>query len=267
MKAFVSICLILALSFGTNAVEDTTELFSEAWHYHNLLANMQVQIQEQLHEVRTAVSGVMTQSTNRTLKEIQRNAVHFTGENARVHAIFAPHLPNDCVVDAINALTAMTHLAGTDSAVCLRRFYTPLQNILGEANDILALFDIMSGDAQQGVVRAFIGANAFKEPQAIITRIINLFNTSSGSWEDRRPEIEGFITDLKGSVSDLNDKFETCQTNLQNAYQPSNNFIENRLDGCLEFANTVNNVRRGNAAKVYFVLEDILPDRSQWIEE
>lgn len=266
MKVFMSVCLIFALSFGANAVEDTTELFVEAWKHHNLLADMQELILEQLQEVRTSVSGVLSNSTRRTLTEIERNAIHFTGEHSRVYNVFAPHLPNDCVDDAIKTLESLTNVAGADSAVCLRRFNTPLQDILVEANEILVHFDGLSGDAQQSVVRAFIGANALKEPQTIISRIVAMYNGNNGSWEGRKPVIDEFIANLRGSVSDLNDQLQTCQTNLQNAYKPSFAFLEDRLDGCLEFARSAN-VRRGNAARIQFVLEDILPDRSQWIEE
>lgn len=267
MKAFLSICLILALSFGANAVEDTTKLFETAWEHQKQIDEMQGEILQQLQNVRSAVSGVLKGSTRETLQEIERNALNFTREDSTVRTLLSPHLPIECVYDLVSILDGVTHLAGYDSAICLSRYNKPLQLTLSEAYEILASFDVVSNDVQQSVVRAFIAGNTFKDPQTIINRILASFNSNQGLWEDRRPEIEKFVDELKSSVSELNVEFKRCQTELQVEYKPSFDKVERRLDTCLEFAGIASNVRGARSAKITYVLEDFLPDRSKWIDE
>ena len=149
-------------------VANTESLFETAWEYHNKLTALQNEITQMLFDIRGSVSIVLKGSTNLTLNQVNVNADTFWAYDSTVRTALNRLLPDGCISDLVGVLDGVTHLSGFESSNCLKHYDTSVQGRLNRGNEILKEYDQFANLVQQTVVQAFIGRNAFKDPNSII---------------------------------------------------------------------------------------------------
>lgn len=215
-------------------------LFESAWEYQTKFASLQQDIDEKLTAIRTAVSGVLKSSSNLTLEQIESNAKQITtiAEPAR-NAVFDTDLSATlCVVNLRNILQDIAQFTGFGSSNCVTSYDKSLTGVLNKAYAFLQKYEGFFGDVQQVVVKAFIGKNAFLEPEAIQSKFEVEYETRVSAWNEIRPEVENFKKDLYDNVAVFNSVLGGCFHKIQIDVAPAFTVVQSQLATCNIFDNT-----------------------------
>lgn len=216
-------------------VGNTDYLFETAWEYQNKLSDLQNDINQDIIEVRIAVSTALRGSTNKTLEQVNNNADVLWAGDSTVRANLNKLLPDGCVSDLMEILNGLTHMSGFESSNCLKHYDNSVQEKINRGNEILKEYGTLSSDVQQSVVQSFIGSNAFKDPNSIIEKIIKNFKDLEENWNVSRPDVEKFITELANEILGLNNQLGQCFNILQIEYDGYYTAVNNKRTACEEF--------------------------------
>lgn len=215
-------------------------LFKNAWKFHNLLAALQLDIDEQLTAIRTAVSTVLKSSSNRTLAQIHSNALDILALDAPTRAeVFHRDLTATlCVTGLRGLLNGITEFTGFGSSNCVTSYDKSVEGALKTAYALLQKFEGNFGDVQQTVVRAFIGKNAFLQSEEIEARFASEYEKRLAEWDLIRPDVGDFVKTLDENVSVFNTVLGSCFKKIQDIVAPQYATILSDLAVCQVFDNT-----------------------------
>ena len=215
-------------------------LFEQSWIYQARLTALQDDINEQLTAIRTAVSTVLKSSSNETLAQIENNSdVILAMDKPTRDILFDRALTaTKCIINLRVLINGITEFTGFGSSNCVTSYDLSVQGALNNASNVLRGYEGNFGDVQQIVVRSFIGYNGFTEPEEIEDRFIDEFNRRDAEWQAIRPNVVGFISDLRSKIDELNSVLGSCFKNIQDEVAPGYGILAAQLQTCTAFDNT-----------------------------
>lgn len=244
MKLNVGIFLSMVVVIHGAAIEiapfmiapDT--LFENAWRYQTEVTDLQNDIDEQLTAIRTAVSGVLKDSSSATLTQIEGNANALLKQEAPARdAIFA--LPTSlCVINLRVLLNGITEFTGFRSSNCVTDYDAKVKGELEKARTLLQKYEGDFGNVLQIVVRSFIGKNVFLMPEEIEERFVAQFNLRNDEWAAIRPDVENFVNTLRENITGFNTDLGTCYATIEMTVAPLYDVLQGEIATCEAFNST-----------------------------
>lgn len=150
MKTFIAILLMFSctslVTSSSPFKEPTDALLVSAWEHHRKLSNLQLNINDKVYEIQSAVSKVLAVTTNKTLEQIESNAVNFLELDDAVRLVLNPLMPDGCISDLLEILEGVTHMSGFDSSNCLRHFDVSLQAEIANFTAFIATYGDLSSE-------------------------------------------------------------------------------------------------------------------------
>ena len=241
----VPVILVLIMMITNQSLcQETTEdppqskykiLFKTAWSYQNKLSEMQNDIDQTLFDLRDGYTKILRSSSSNTLKKVEDNAWNFLELDEIERKVLEAVEQDDCITDLLDILDGVTVIAGFESANCLKRHDKKFHAEVLKANNTLNEFENFATDAQQMVVKSFIGKNVFKVSEKIAQNIEETFNILQSSWMEQRSKVEHFIASFDEAVDGLYLQFQECLDDMHAAYEVIYKEVSNKQDVCEEF--------------------------------
>lgn len=213
-------------------------LFVVANDYQTRFEDLQTDINEKLTEVRTAVSTVLKKSSGVTLEQIETNSDSILALDDVVRKIIFGENLSVCNINLRNQINSVTEFSGFESSNCVNRYDTSVQAELKTAYEILRQYEGLNYEVQQIVVRSFIKANIYLEPELVEDRFKEQYKNRSEEWEKIRPDIEKFVADLSGNIAGFNQVLKGCFDKVQDSVKPEYARLEGDIAVCREFDST-----------------------------
>lgn len=249
MKLFVGVLLSVIVAIQGASIDGLSEpisphlivpdsLFVSAWDYQGRLTTLQQDINEQLTAIRTAVSTVLKTSSNETLGQIDNNAMKLLAQDDPARTdIFA--LPTSiCVNNLKILLNSITEFTGFGSSNCVAAYDKNVQGVLQTAYAQLQKYEASFGDAQQIVVRSFIGINVFTAPEQIEARFSLHYTQRVNEWNAIKPDVENFLRTLGTNIAVFNTVLGECFKGIQDRVNPRYAELQADIATCHTFNTT-----------------------------
>ncbi|CRL03709.1 CLUMA_CG016965, isoform A [Clunio marinus] len=219
-------------------VTSPTPLFNSAQDYHEQAKELQDDINKHLADIRSTLSSVLAEKSREALDDIQLNSNDILElENSTRTALF--ELDRSLCVDNLRVLlNKISEFTGFGSSNCVTAYDINIQKGLGSAYEKIRSYDGSFGDVQQIVVRSFIGANAFLEPEEIEARFVGELTRQRDEWNAARPEIGDFINSFNVEMEAHRLVLGTCFKTIQDNVAPGYDSLQSEIATCLEFDNT-----------------------------
>jgi hypothetical protein len=215
-------------------------LFVHSWEYQARLAELQADINESIEEVQTAVSSVLKESSDNTLRQYQTHV----GE---VEEVYVPMLegfqvlkPGDCRNDAEDVLNRTTTNTGYRASNCAATYDNRIQLAITAARNSLENFDGLFSQVQSIVVKSFIGRNSFVHPESIEDKIIEIYDLVKKGWEESKPEVEMTKRGLTSAIAAQFSELVKCHQANLNYAKTFFGMFEDMVQTCIDFDNTPN---------------------------
>jgi hypothetical protein len=151
--------------------------FEHAWLHQKRLAELQDDINQAIHEVQTALSSVLQNSTRETLEQFESHV-------GDIEARFVPEIerfnqlrPSVCRNSAQTILNHTTEFTGFSASNCATSYDSLVRIEVAAANGEFFKIDQFYSQVQMIVVRAFVGQNAFINPEAIQHKITEIYES------------------------------------------------------------------------------------------
>lgn len=250
MKLFVGVLLSVIVAIQGAAIDGLNEpierhlivpdsLFISAWDYQGRLTTLQQDINEQLTAIRTAVSAVLKTSSNETLGQIDNNAIQLLAQDEPARTqIFAMTPPTACGNNLKILINAITEFTGFGSSNCVATYDRNVQGVLKTAYAQLQKYEASFGDAQQIVVRSFIGINVFTAPEQIEARFSVAYTQRVNEWNAIRPDVENFLRTLGTNIAVFNTVLGECFKGIQDTVNPRYAELQAAIPTCETFNTT-----------------------------
>ena len=221
------------------SIFDLTSLFASAWTYQDRLQELQTEINVVLTEIRTSVSSALKISSRLTLQQIESNTntILAIDKPAR-DEIFGLRSSSACVINLKTLINGVTEFSGFGSSNCVTDYDKSVQGVLNNAYAFLQKFEGTYGDIQQYVVRAFIGKNAYTQPEEIEALFATQFNNAVTKWDAAKPEAETFLSTLNTNIAVFNGVLGECFTGIQTRITPYYSTLQTEIATCAAFDST-----------------------------
>lgn len=215
-------------------------LFTHSWEYQGKLTELQADIDESIKETQVAVSNVLKQSTNNTLKQYQ---THIN----EVENIYIPMLdgfqtlqPGACRNDAEDVLNRTTTNTGYRASNCASTYDNRVQSAISTALNSLNRFGDFSGQVQSIVVKSFVGKNSFVNPEKIEDKIVEIYDFVKDRWNSSKPEIEAVRNSLSTFITAQFNELISCHGANLNYAKRFFEMFEETVQICIDFDKTPN---------------------------
>ena len=215
-------------------------LFVHSWEYQARLVALQQDIDESIEEVQAAVSSVLKNTTDNTLRQYQSHV----GE---IEDIYVPMLdgfqslkPGDCRNDAEDVLNRTATNTGYRMSNCASTFDERVRVSVASATNALTRFDGIFAQVQSIVVKSFVGRNSFVNPESIEDKIVEIYELVQDKWTGSKPEIESVRNNLISSIAAQFNELVSCHKANFNYAKAFFGMFEETVQICIDFDNTPN---------------------------
>jgi hypothetical protein len=215
-------------------------LFVHSWEYQTRLTELQTDIDKTIEEVQTAVSSVLKESADNTLRLYETHV-------SDVEEIYVPMLdgfkvlkPGDCRNDAEDVLNRTTTNTGYRASNCASTYDNRIQSAINLARNSLTDFGGLYSQVQSIVMKSFIGRNSFIEPETIKDKIVEIYELVKDKWEISRPEVEMVKSSLSSAIAVQFDELTKCHAANLNYAKTFFGMFAETVQICIDFDNTPN---------------------------
>lgn len=214
--------------------------FKHAWVYHEKLTGLQDDINRVIHEVQTAVSDVLANSTKTTLQQYEDHVDDILDEYLPALELFNELNPSMCRNSAERILKDTTEFTGFGASNCADSYDIRVRRNIAEANNALQSVDNLYSQVQTIVVRAFIAQNHFVDPEAIEDTITVIFDVVEGRWITAKPGIEEVRRNLATSIAVQNAELGNCHNEILVDAKMTLAHFNRVAQTCIDFDNSQN---------------------------
>lgn len=229
-------------------------MFVSAWDHHSKLEKLQEEINSAIQETITAVSGVLRQSTDATLKQYE--TLYDDMDDLYAPALEAFHKLDAgiCRDTAEQALSFTTSMSGFEAANCATAYSNRVKAEIDSANSQLVGIDGIFRQIQSIVVKSFVGKNVFATPEDIADKIGEIFKFVSERWEESETGVAELRLNLALAISTLNAELGTCHDIVMSGLEVSHVSFKRMVNTCTDF-----NKSKSKSASI--------PSQEQMLEE
>jgi len=254
MKLFASVLLTVSVFVMTHGaaidngeVEDPSRklfvpvsFFASAWDYHRKLETLQSDINNQLTGVRTSVSTVLKAASSKALERTETNANNILDLDRPVrHILFKELNTSQCVNTLRELINRITEFTGFSTSNCIATYENSVQEVVSAAYEILQQYEGPSVDTQLIVIRSFVGYNAFRNAAEIEALFSSRYHQRLNEWNEMKPHIEVYISELSDAIDGFGRGLLKCFENIQAGVAPEYVELENDVQVCKDFDNTI----------------------------
>lgn len=239
-------------------------MFPVAWDYQARLFEFQEEINFAIGEGISAVSHVLSDSTDKTLNQ-------YEGHVDRVEAMYFPSLEKfqqlelgSCRTSAERILNTTTEFTGFSASNCANQYNNRVKVEIDKANKALSAFDDIYSQVQSIVVKSFVGRNVLLNPEDIEDRIKDMFELISGKWEASKPEIASLRRNLEEAISNQNEELGKCHNAVEEDANAEFQRFARMVQTCDDFENSRSSDRLGRASASFEQqLEDFFAEHAK----
>lgn len=199
---------------------------------------MQDEITQKIREAITAISDVLDKSTDETLHQ-------YEGIIDIIEEIYAPAIEQfktlratDCRNSAETILNSTTTFTGFDVSNCASSYNTRVKTEVDNANKALVKVDDVYSQISTIVTKAFVGQNAFVDPETIRDNIVEIFGHVKGKWESSKPELDAVKLSLAAAIAAQNIELGNCHNKIHTDILPQFSMFSRMVQTCIDFDNT-----------------------------
>jgi hypothetical protein len=220
-----------------NVLYNPEALFTRATEYQTKVTELQEDIVTVITSLRSQLSGILKETSNTTLSQVQDNIWTTFEMDAPIRGILfiSNNQSTDCILNLRVQLNTVTEFSGYDSSNCLLRYNRNVTSLLASAYATLAEYEGQISIIQMLVVNSFNGYNIWINPEEIETKFTTDYNTHFAAWQIVKENITSFLSTLRQNINAHNVVLGSCFTGVQQGLTPQYNGIVARVDTCLEF--------------------------------
>lgn len=213
-------------------------MFVTARSHQELVDALQLDINEIVHEVTTAVSRVLEVSSTSALKKFEDQAIALKTAYLPALEKFEKLQQSDCRNRAETSLNDTVFLAGFADGNCASNYNHNVTTEINRANDGVVQIDNYFNQVTMIVAKSFIGFNQFTTPEDIESKIKEIYELVTERWEEIRPETESLTKSLEEGIAVGEAELATCHdVTMEFAISMLNRFSQ-MVNICYDFDNT-----------------------------
>lgn len=250
---------------GFGLGENTMELMETSIDYQDRATALQNDINYNLALIRLTVSEILKINMNETVYQTRENSDRILKFVENLNEKLEKLLQDDCYEDLMDLANGIIKITGFKIGNFLTEHDANVTIALGDAEEIVRNFNVMSTEVQRLVHRGFVKSNVFKDPEHVSQKYISSYKKFKAEWEEIRPQLSNIVLRLRNGFSrmliDLGVNFEAMQKIFDLSFRL---FESEAVTVCEEYSKTIKSkIFSGNLTKRKYRFFDpavFLPD-------
>lgn len=205
--------------------------------YQDRATALQNDINSHLILIRQTVAEVLQANMNETIHQTKGNSDRVLSIYGVMQEKMNMLVHDDCYEDLTDLADGIVKMVGFKIGNVLTEHDKNVTIALGDAEETIKKFDLISTSVQRVVHRAFIKSNIFKEPEKVSEKFIEQFESYKAEWEIIRPEISEIVRILRNNFNrmliNLGGNFGAMQKSFDVSF---NMFESDAVTICVDYA-------------------------------
>lgn len=191
--------------------------------YQAKATSLQNDINNHLILLRQTVMELLQANMNQTLEQTRNNSDRILSVFGSMTNKMDNLVHDDCYEDLVDLADGIVKITGFRVGNILTEHDKNITTALGDADETIKKFDIISTEVQRIVHKAHIKSNVFKNPELVSKKYIAAYEDFKAQWDVTRPQIVVIVLELRSNfnklLSNLGANFEAMHIAFDTSFE------------------------------------------------